>query len=262
MSAPLAGKFQDHYEVLAVDPKTDLETIQSVYGGLAQKYHPNNIETGDQETFEAVNLAYEILSDPVLRKEFDKIKGIGSEESLPKFSGLDFFVSMGREAGLRSAILCVLYDRRRTNPLRPSLSMRHLEMMLGATNEELFFALWYLKQRHLVSSDDKSSLQITVEGMDFLESNRPSPEIVMPLIKPAGVGARKFPAQAILHVASAPELAPAIQPGSAEAAFLEALEAPRHSTPPERTASPEASSALKALREALAGAAGRVTTSH
>jgi hypothetical protein len=35
----------------------------------------------------------------------------------------------------------------------------------------------------LVANDDKSSLEITVEGMDHLERNRPAAETVMPLIK-------------------------------------------------------------------------------
>jgi curved DNA-binding protein CbpA len=253
MSAPLAGKFQDLYEVLGIDSQSDLETIQQVYGSLAQKYHPSNPETGNEETFEAVNLAYEILSDPAMRKEFDKVKGVATEESIPQFSGLDFFVSLGREACLRSAILCILYDRRRANALRPSLSMRNLEAMVGATSEELIFALWYLKQRRLASSDDKSSLQITVEGMDFLENNRPSPEIVMPLIKPNAVAARKYPAEAVLHVALASEMAAVVEVG---------IPAEPDQAPPGRVPPPEASSALKALRDALAGAASRVTASH
>src|SRR5262249_52137715 len=136
MSAPLAGKFQDHYTVLAIDPKSDSETIQKAYSKLAQKYHPNNSETGDREKFEAVNQAYEVLSDPELRLAFDKIKGIGPEEGSPKFSG-DFFDAFGRETALRTAILCVLYDRRRTKPLTPSLSMRHLENILDASPEEI-----------------------------------------------------------------------------------------------------------------------------
>ena len=49
MSAPLAGKFQDHYKVLTVDVKSDSETISKAYGRLAQKYHPRNADTGDQE---------------------------------------------------------------------------------------------------------------------------------------------------------------------------------------------------------------------
>ncbi len=187
MSAPLAGKFQDHYAVLGIDPKSDSETIQRAYAKLAQKYYPNNSATANAEMFEAVNMAYETLSDPELRGVFDKLKGVGQEESGPKFSGMEFFDALGRDSLLRAAILCVLYDRRRTKPSAPSLSMRHLEVIVEAAETELSSALWYLKQRGLAASDDKSSLQITVDGMDFLESNQPAPEDVMVFIKPAAV---------------------------------------------------------------------------
>ena len=188
MSAPLAGKFQDHYAVLGIEPKSDSDTVQSAYAKLAQKYNPNS-PTADAEKFAAANMAYEILADPELRREFDKLKGVGQEEGPPKFSGLAFFDSLGRDSVLRGALLCVLYDRRRTKPFTPSLSMRNLENTLEVTTEELGAALWYLKQRGLVSSDDKSSLQITVDGMDFLANNKPSPDAVMEFIKPAAIAA-------------------------------------------------------------------------
>src|SRR5690606_24334452 len=84
-------------------------------------------------------------------------------------------------------LLCVLYDRRRTKPFTPALSMRHLEAIFSASSQELNFALWYLKQKDLVTMDDKSSLQITTEGMDYLVANSPSPNLVMPLIKASGL---------------------------------------------------------------------------
>jgi hypothetical protein len=183
MSAPVAGKFQDHYAVLGIEPKSDSETVQRAYSRLAEKYHPNNSATGNKEKFEAVNLAYEVLSDPALRREFDALKGLDQDKGAPQFSGSLFFEALGRDGALRAALLCVLYDRRRTRPFTPSLSMRHLELLLDATTEELSFALWYLKQRSLVASDDKSSLQITVDGMDYLARNPPTPELVMPFIK-------------------------------------------------------------------------------
>ncbi len=93
MSAPLAGKFQDHYAVLGIDPKSDSETIQRAYAQLAQKYYPNNSATANAEMFEAVNMAYETLSDPELRGVFDKLKGVGQEDSGPKFSGVEFFAA-------------------------------------------------------------------------------------------------------------------------------------------------------------------------
>ncbi len=187
MSAPLAGNFQDHYVVLDVKPTAGAEAIQLAYTRLAQKYHPSNPDTGDKEKFDDLNLAYEILSQPDLRKQFDKLKGIGEENAPPKFTGLPFFSSMGRENGLRAALLSVLYDRRRQRPFAPSLSVRHVESIVSATLEEMTFVLWYLKERKWVISDDKSSLQITANGMEFLEKNPPSADLVMPLIKPSGL---------------------------------------------------------------------------
>ena len=149
--------------------------------------------TGDPEMFEAINTAYETLSDPELRSIFDKLRGLGQDVSVPKFSGVGFFDALGREAFRRAAILCVLYDRRLTKPGAPSLSMRHIETIVDATAAELSSALWYLKQRGLAASDDKSSLQITVDGMDFLESKQPSPETVMPFIKDGAVAVAQAP---------------------------------------------------------------------
>src|SRR5947209_1399615 len=65
--------------------------------------------------------------------------------------------------------------------------MRYVEAMLAADLEELFFVLWYLKQRGWVASDDKSNLLITVQGMDYLEANRPSPALVLPHIKASAI---------------------------------------------------------------------------
>ena len=185
MSAAVAGTFQDHYAVLGLDPAASSVAVAQAYGVLVEKFHPHNPDTGDLARFDAVNQAFEVLSDPYLRTEFDKVRGAGREEAkhAPKFSGVTFFDCLGREFGLRTALLCVLYDRRRTRPLTPSLSMRHLEGILDATPEELGFTLWYLRQRGLVQNDDKSNLQITVTGMDFLETNRPDPELVMQFIR-------------------------------------------------------------------------------
>jgi hypothetical protein len=205
MSAPVAGKFQDHYAVLGLEPSCDSDAIQTAYAKLAQKYHPNNRETGNKESFEAVNLAYEVLSDPNSRREFDALKGIGPREGAPKFSGPEFFNAFGRDTVLRSAVLCVLYDRRRTRPFTPALSLRHLESLLDATTEELNFALWYLKQRSLVAMDDKSSLQITVDGMDYLANSSPSAEVLMPFIKATPVAPTEEPASKPAEIPAAVE---------------------------------------------------------
>ena len=184
MSSSLAGKFQDHYIVLGIETNSDSETIQNAYAKLAQKYHPSNDETGDQVKFDSLNQAYEVLSDPGLRASFDKVKGVDHEAGNPKFTGAEFFRALEKSALLRSAVLSILYDRRRIKSFKPSLSMRHLEGMLSVEVDELNFALWYLKKRGYAANDDKSSIEITVDGMDYLEQNRPLPEAVLPFIKP------------------------------------------------------------------------------
>jgi hypothetical protein len=178
MSSSAATKFQDHYAVLGIEPKADAEIIQ-------RAFHELKAKTVDPEKLEAVHIAYEVLSDVALRRAFDRIKGVNQNEGDPKFTGLEFFEGFGRDTVLRVSILCILYDRRRTHPYTPTLSMRALENIVAASNDELMVALWYLKQRNLVINDDKSSLQITVDGLDFLEEKAPNASAVMPMIRPA-----------------------------------------------------------------------------
>ena len=197
MSTPLAGKFQDHYHVLGIEPKCDSETLQNAYAELARRFHPNNALTGDPEAFAAVNAAYEVLSDPAQRLVFDNIKGVGEDTSCPQFSGKQFFESLGSDAGLRVALLCILYERRKKKPMKPGLPMRHVEAMLNADLDELFFVLWYAKQRGWVASDDKSNLLITVQGMDYLDANPPSAAQVLPHIKRAAIANQEAPANVL-----------------------------------------------------------------
>jgi hypothetical protein len=180
MSSSAAGKFQDHYVVLGVDSQADVETIRSAYDRFVEK------NKDDAEKLESASLAFEVLSDPSLRASFDRLRG-GKEESKPKFSGAAFFDALVRGTDLRAAVLCLLYDRRRLNPFTPSLSMRNMEGMMRVSSDELSFALWYLKQRSLVINDDKSSLQITVDGMDYLERNPPARERVLEVVKPEAI---------------------------------------------------------------------------
>jgi len=210
--------------VLGVDPNADSDTIQAAYAQLAKKYHPSNRETGDQKKFDDLNAAYETLSDPALRIEFDKIKGVDRDTGNPVFSGAAFFEALKRGATLRAAILCLLADRRRTKPTKPSMSLRQIESMLQTTNDELMFVIWYLKQRGLVESDDKSNLQLAAEGMDFLERNPPVADAVLKLVKPEAVSQVVRPEAAVQSVkqeavAAGAAPAPVAPPSTADQAL-------------------------------------------
>jgi hypothetical protein len=69
--------------------------------------------------------------------------------------------------------------------------------------DELFFVLWYVKQRGWVSSDDKSNLMITAQGMDYLDSNRPSAALVLRHIKPASIANQEAPANVLVAALNA-----------------------------------------------------------
>lgn len=222
MSSGAAGKFQDHYALLNVETNADSETIQAAYSKLAKKFHPNSGDAPDKTKFDAVNLAFEVLSDPELRIAFDQVKGVDHDAGNPKFSGLEFFQALDESASLRAAILCLLYDRRRLKSHKPSLSLRHMEGMVQASNDELNFALWYLKQRGLVVNDDKSSMAITVEGMDYLEKNQPSPEAVLKFVKPDSLMHPKAAAPAV-SVLKQPEKSPIVETAAVEEPVLNRL---------------------------------------
>jgi hypothetical protein len=208
MSSSSASKFQDHYFVLGIDPKADTEMIRRAFDELKARYEPSNTATADPAKLEAAHVAYEVLSDVLLRRAFDRLKGVNQTEGDAKFSGPEFFELFGRDTVLRVTILCILYDRRRTHPYTPTLSMRALENIVAVTSEELFVALWYLKQRNLVVNDDKSSLQITVDGLDFLESKRPSAAAVLPLIKPSSIEGAAVPNPVQVAPPPPPPMAP------------------------------------------------------
>ena len=61
----------DYYEALQVSPNADAETIQRVYRLLARRFHPDNVDTGNDSRFRLVHEAYTILSDPESRAKYD-----------------------------------------------------------------------------------------------------------------------------------------------------------------------------------------------
>lgn len=62
---------QDYYEILGISKNASPEEIKRAYRRLAQKYHPDK-SGGDEKKFKEVNEAYQILSDPQKRSQYDQ----------------------------------------------------------------------------------------------------------------------------------------------------------------------------------------------
>lgn len=68
------------YDVLGISKDASADEIKRAYRKLSKKYHPDlNHEAGAEEKFKEVNDAYEILSDPQKKAQFDQFGSTGAQ---------------------------------------------------------------------------------------------------------------------------------------------------------------------------------------
>ena len=163
----------DYYDILQISPKADPEMIHRVFRLLAQRYHPDNGETGNQEAFREVAEAYKVLSDPEKRAAYDVNYNARRLLRWQIFDQGEAKVGMAGEKNKRRGILELLYTARRNQPTEPSMTLHELEDMLGCPREHLEFSLWYLKETGLLTRSDNARYAITAKGVDHAEATLP-----------------------------------------------------------------------------------------
>lgn len=79
---------RDYYEVLGLSKGASDQEIKKAYRSLAKKYHPDmNKEPGAEEKFKEVNEAYEVLSDPQKKANYDQFGFAGVDGEAGGFGG-------------------------------------------------------------------------------------------------------------------------------------------------------------------------------
>jgi molecular chaperone DnaJ len=69
---------RDYYELLGIQRNAAKDDIKQAYRRLARKYHPDvNKEAGAEETFKEISRAYEVLSEPETRANYDRFGEAG-----------------------------------------------------------------------------------------------------------------------------------------------------------------------------------------
>ena len=70
---------ESYYELLQVTPTADLEIITAAYRALIRRHHPDrNPSPSADATTKLLNEAWEVLSDPAKRAEYDRTFAGGS----------------------------------------------------------------------------------------------------------------------------------------------------------------------------------------
>jgi hypothetical protein len=162
----------DYYELLQISPKADDETIHRVYKFMASRLHPDNPRSGDAAKFRLVKTAFDVLSHPTRRSEYDETRRRTSVPPEPLSTTIDFMDQLEGEHNRRMAILALLYYRRRTNPTFPDISLADIEERMGFPRDYLDFTLWYLVRKKYVDRTDSAGYSLSVDGVDFVEKER------------------------------------------------------------------------------------------
>jgi curved DNA-binding protein CbpA len=160
----------DYYEILRVGPQADEETIERVYGMLADRFRPDNPSTGDPETFLRIREAYETLSNPASRANYNLLRQYKKGSARFWLRGREFFDGVRGGQNRRLAVLCLLYRSRISTHESPGLTILDLERLTGCTREELTYALWYLCEKKWSTLGEFTSYSITADGFDVVES--------------------------------------------------------------------------------------------
>ncbi len=137
---------KDYYKILGVDRNASQEEIRKAFHRLAHQYHPD--KGGDPEKFKEINEAYQVLSDPVKRAQYDKFgqvsDRVGAGYDFSNFQWANFDFESPFDFGFQGDIFDIFSDffggpSRKKGKTRKEYRGKDLEIDLSITLEEAAF---------------------------------------------------------------------------------------------------------------------------
>ncbi len=123
---------RDYYEILCIEKEASQPEVKKAYRRLAHKYHPDrNQEGGAEDKFKEVSEAYQVLSDPQKRHNYDTFGHSSSQTSgWVDFDPFDIFKSTfgGFSRG----------KRRRGRDIRTELQVNLKDVLTGTQKDFKF----------------------------------------------------------------------------------------------------------------------------
>jgi DnaJ-domain-containing protein 1 len=170
--SPKRDEDSDYYELLQVSRHADADTIRRVFHVLAQRYHPDNRDTGSDDRFRQVVVANDVLSDPEKRAAYDVRLAAEDKTRFRIFNSVQSAEGVQAEIRKRQGILRLLYTKRLRDPQDAAMRGRDFAEMLGVPPEHLEFALWFLRERRCINRSDNNRFEITCSGVEAFEADQ------------------------------------------------------------------------------------------